>query len=246
MRSATFLLLLVILAPILEVTSFGFGVLLARIVARLPQLLRPALRLAAHIGHYGSEIADAALQIQRKSEEPELPDVYGIGMWSRPGPHDLLHNPNDDITGYTARIMARLPQLLRPALRLERKSDEPELPDVYGIGMWSRPGPHDLLPNPNDNITGYTGPGIKGVPEFSANSSTKIICGKCHCTFPWKAKFYGKKIGCKSDVTKFTCTCLKKSCHSKKIVKCLINLEKGKCVANPYHIDCLPSNKKTG
>ncbi|KAL3207801.1 hypothetical protein MRX96_039513 [Rhipicephalus microplus] len=47
MRSATFVLLLVILAPILEVTSFGFGVLL-----------------------------------ERKSDEPELPDVYGIGMWS--------------------------------------------------------------------------------------------------------------------------------------------------------------------
>uniref|UniRef100_A0A6G5A2B4 Putative secreted protein n=1 Tax=Rhipicephalus microplus TaxID=6941 RepID=A0A6G5A2B4_RHIMP len=76
MRSTTFVLLLVIWAPIHEVKSFGFGVLLARIMARLPQLLRPALRLATHVGHYGSEIADAALQIQRKSDEPELPDVY--------------------------------------------------------------------------------------------------------------------------------------------------------------------------
>uniref|UniRef100_A0A131YPB6 Uncharacterized protein n=1 Tax=Rhipicephalus appendiculatus TaxID=34631 RepID=A0A131YPB6_RHIAP len=191
MRVATFVLLLVVSAPILEVRCLGFGAFLARIVARLPQLLRPALRLAAHVGHYGSEIAEVALEIQRKSEEPELPDVYGIAMWSRPGPHDLL-------------------------------------------------------PNPNDAITGYTGPGIKGVPEFSANSSTLIICGKCHCTFPWKAKFYGEKIGCRSDVKKFSCTCLQKSCYSEKIVKCLRNLKKGKCVPHPYHIDCLPSNKKTG
>ncbi|KAL1424293.1 hypothetical protein MTO96_025835 [Rhipicephalus appendiculatus] len=171
MRVAAFVLLLVVSAPILEVRCFGFGAFLARIVARLPQLLRPALRLAAHVGHYGSEIAEVALEIQRKSEEPELPDVYGIAMWSRPGPHDLL-------------------------------------------------------PNPNDAITGYTGPGIKGVPEFSANSSTLIICGKCHCTFPWKAKFYGEKIGCRSDVKKFSCTCLQKSCYSEKIVKCLRKLEK--------------------
>ncbi|XP_037507884.1 uncharacterized protein LOC119383680 isoform X1 [Rhipicephalus sanguineus] len=191
MRNAALLLMLVIFAPIDEVSSFAFGAFLARLMVRLPQLLRPALRIAGHMGHYAADITEVALDIHRKAEELELPDVYGIAMAPPPGPHDLLHNPNDDITG-------------------------------------------------------YTGPGIAGVPEFSANSSTLITCGKCHCTFPWQAKFYGDKVGCTSDVKKFSCTCTHKSCNTGKLVKCLNNLAKGKCVSYRYHIDCLVSNKNTG
>ncbi|XP_037507885.1 uncharacterized protein LOC119383680 isoform X2 [Rhipicephalus sanguineus] len=163
----------------------------------------------------------------------------------------VIFAPIDEVSSFAfgaflARLMVRLPQLLRPALRIDRKAEELELPDVYGIAMAPPPGPHDLLHNPNDDITGYTGPGIAGVPEFSANSSTLITCGKCHCTFPWQAKFYGDKVGCTSDVKKFSCTCTHKSCNTGKLVKCLNNLAKGKCVSYRYHIDCLVSNKNTG
>ncbi|XP_075543495.1 uncharacterized protein LOC142577943 [Dermacentor variabilis] len=127
-------------------------------------------------------------------------------------------------------------------LELKREPEdlqEEDLQDIYAIAMGPVPGPHDLLPNPNNNITGYTGPGISGTTEFSANSTTSLKCGKCSCKFDWKADFYGKTIGCTSEVRKFSCTCERGGCGYGKIVKCLKNLASGNCEQHQQEVSCL-------
>ncbi|XP_037567586.1 uncharacterized protein LOC119448249 [Dermacentor silvarum] len=170
--------------------------------------------------------------------------------------------PIAEVIGFGAflgRLVARLPALLRPLSKVGEvahllghigaeflelhKTDyelqESDVADVYGIAMGPAPGPMDLIPNPNDNITGYTGPGISGNTEFSANSTIYLTCGNCSCTFDWKADFYGKTIGCTTKVKKFSCSCERSSCTSMKIAQCLKNLASGNCTQHLQQIKCL-------
>ncbi|XP_050040840.1 uncharacterized protein [Dermacentor andersoni] len=174
----------------------------------------------------------------------------------------VLLAPIPEVLGFGAflgRLAVRLPVLLRPLskvgevahvlghlggglLELKREPEElqeSDVADIYALGMGPGPRPFDLRPNPNNNITGYTGPGISGTTEFSANSTISLQCGKCSCTFHWKADFYGKRIGCTSSVKKFSCSCKRSSCSSRKIVKCLKNLASGNCEQRLQQISCL-------
>ncbi|XP_065304804.2 uncharacterized protein [Dermacentor albipictus] len=174
----------------------------------------------------------------------------------------VLLAPIPEVLGFgafLARLAVRMPFLLRSLprvgevvhvlghlggglLELQREPEElqeSDVADVFALAMGPGPRPFDLRPNPNDNITGYTGPGISGTAEFSANSTISLQCGKCSCTFDWKADFYGTRIGCTTTVKKFSCSCKRSSCSSRKIVTCLKNLAYGNCEQCLQQISCL-------